>query len=317
VVPYHAILGAGPAWEGVVSATSEEAATAPVTPVTVQTRRDGKKWWARVDADPEFVVGQEFKLGSRLGLFNSADPVGPFYRGTDWENDFGLRARLLEPTAKAESEGNFVALNTWDAARFTFGFVQFAAHTPNENFVVVLRRLLALPLAAQYFPDLSLIGGHIHHATLGPLESTGSTAALQRFFNPDPAVIDAGSEVAHAARLMHWTRADPGARGAQVAYAVDKMREYLVRKAADVHGFRDTVCLLVWDIAHQGRAQSYAQQVKPALQALDPEAALLAIGADKFPGRIATLRGEIARLRGAGVLDRHKYDRATQSFIPV
>lgn len=325
VVPFHAMVGMGPALEGFVedmvaetaAALILEAAEVSTAPVTVQTRRDGKKWLARVDSDPEFVVGQEFKNGSRLGLFNSADTLGPFYRGTDWEADFGLWARLLEPTAVAEGEGNMAALNTWDSARFTFGFVQFAAHTPNENFVLLLRKLLALPLAGRYFPDLSLVNGRVHHKTRGALETSSSTAALQSFLNPKPDMIDPSEEVGSAARLMHWTRADSEARRAQVACAVEKMQGYLIRKSADLDGRLDVLCFLVWDIAHQGRAQSYANQVRPALQASNPEAALLSIGEDKFPGRIKALRREIQRLRDAGILGKHKYDKAAKDFVTV
>lgn len=315
VVPYHAMLGLGPAWEGAIDEVIlAEAAT---DSVTVQTRRVGRRWLASVDGEPEFMVGQEFSNGSRLGLFNSADPLGPFCRGTDWEGDFGLWARLLEPTAVAEGEGNMVALNTWDRARFTFGFAQFAAHTPNENFVILLRRLLALPLATRYFPELSLVNGRIHHATRGALESSASTAALQGFLNPDPTAVDPVEEVGSAARLMHWTRADPEARRVQVTAAVEKMRGYFVRRSADLNGKLDILCFLVWDIAHQGRARSYANQVRPALQASNPESSLLTIGDDRFPGRIATLRREINRLRSTGVLGRHRYDASSREFVPV
>lgn len=317
IVPFHALLGNGPTWEGGIDDAAPETTAAPLAPVTVQTRQDGKKWLARVDADPEFVIGQQFKNGSRLGLFNSADPIGPFYRGADWQVELGLWARLLEPSAAAEGEGNMVALNTWDRARFTFGFIQFAAHTPNDNLVILLRRLLSLPFAAHYFPELSLVNGRIHHATRGALESATSTAALQSYLNPNPGAIDGDSEGSCAARLMHWTRADAAARRIQVSTGVDKMRGYLARRAADVDGRSDVICFLVWDIAHQGRARSYANQVRPALQAADPEAALLAIGADRFPGRIATLRREIGRLRAAGVLDRHKYDKASQNLVSI
>ena len=317
VFPFHAILGSGPSWEGVVDDEALEVAAAPLAPVTVETRREGRKWLARVDGDPEFVVGQEFRNGSRLGLFNSADPVGPFYRGTDWEGELGLWARMLEPTAVAEGEGNMVALNTWDSARFTFGFAQFAAHTPNENLVLLLRKLLELPRAAHYFPELSLVNSRIHHTTRGALESATSTAALQSFLNPDSAAIDPMDEVGAAARLMHWTRADPEARRVQVTSAVEKMRSYFIRRAADLNGKLDILCFLVWDIAHQGRARSYANQVRPALQAADPEAALLTIGEDRFPGRITTLRREINRLRTAGVLGRHRYDTASRELVRV
>jgi hypothetical protein len=323
VVPFHAQLGNGPALEGQVepaetveAAETTEAAPAPTQPVAVQVRKDAKKWFAKVDGGAEFVVGQEFKFGSRLGLFNSADPIGPFYKGTEWEGDFGLWARMLEPTAAAEGEGSLVALNTWDGARFTFGFVQFAAHTPNENFVLLLRKLLALPLAARYFPDLSLAGGRIRHATKGALETSASTAALQDYFNPTSAAIDQ-DEVGRAGRLIHWTRADPAARRVQVETAVEKMKAYLLRRAADIEGLLDVPCFLCFDIALQGRAQSYAKQVVPALKSQNPENALLEIGADKYPGRIKALQREIKRLRDAGVLGRNRYAKASQGFVKL
>lgn len=318
VVPYHALFGSGPAWEGAVTGLAGTAVAAPAAPVTVATRQDGRKWWARVGTDPgsdaEFVVGQEFRNGSRLGLFNTADPIGPFFRVAEWEGEFGFWPRLLEPTVAAEGEGHMAALNTWDTARFTFGFVQFAAHTPDANFVVLLRRLLALPAAASYFPGLRLADGRV---TAGDraLEGATSTADLQAYFNPNPGAIDAATEVAHAARLIHWTRADPGARRAQVAVALEQMRAYLKRKAADLDGHLDVHCLLTWDVAHQGRARSYANEVRPALAATDPEKALLAIGATNYPGRIAALKREIGRLRDAGVLGRRRYDRGTGEFV--
>ncbi len=318
VVPFHAAAGDGPSWEATVASLDAVAATPPAVPIVVGVRQDGKKWWARVNEDPEFVVGQEFRLGSRRGLFNSADPIGPFYRGADWEAELGPWARLLEPTVQAEGAGNLVALNTWDSARFTFGCVQFAAHTPDDNFILLLRALLALPRAGLYFPELSLAGGRVHHRDRGLLETAQSTAALRDYLNPEGARIDL-AEVEAAARLMHWTRADPAAVRAQVELAARKLRRYAARKAADLDGQLDSVCLLTWDIAHHGRAgkNGYAKKVQPALAAADPEAALLTIGADAWSGRIATLRREIDRLKGAGVLGVRRYDRASGDLVPA
>lgn len=57
-------------------------------------------------------------------------------------------------------------INAWDRAYFTWGFYQFAAHTPDTNLILLMRALVRFPSAKRYFPDLSVAGGRL--ARTGP-----------------------------------------------------------------------------------------------------------------------------------------------------
>lgn len=188
---------------------------------------------------------------------------------------------------------------------------------PNGDFVRFLRALLALPAAAEYFPDLRLAAGRVVRLTdAGPvaLETDQSTARLLDYLNPSREQVE-DTEVIQAAKFVHWAQHDAAHREAQVAVGVAlfqaKMREYAARYALD--GAVDAVCLVVSDIRHQGRAKSV--EILAALQRPDPLAALLEIGEHRFPARIATLRREMARLRDEGRLGTHRYDAAAGDFV--
>jgi hypothetical protein len=117
---------------------------------------------------------------------------------------------IHHPTAMAEG-GLYHTLNTYDRAHFTFSFLQYAAHVPNGDFVVYLRTLLKLPLASEYFPDLTLDAGRVCRITdsgVVALESDGSTTPLIDYLNPslkeieDTEVIQAA--VRHTGRKTAW-----------------------------------------------------------------------------------------------------------------
>ncbi len=117
-------------------------------------------------------------------------------------------------------QGYFSCLNTYDRACFTFGHMQLGAHTPNDNFVLLLRELLQEPLAAAYFPDLVLSDGRVHHrsdAGLTPLESDTDTDALMAYLNRTADDVDE-NETQRAARFIDWTLTSAGARELQVAF---------------------------------------------------------------------------------------------------
>jgi hypothetical protein len=288
----------------------------PQAPVQLDVRVDSsKRWWAALDGGDEFFVGSDVRYGSRRGLANGSDPIGPFYAQQDWP-DQGHFAAVIEPTSVCESQRNFCCVNSYDRAAFTYGFAQHATHTPNNNFVVLLRRLLQLPAAAQYFPELSVQQGRIHHRDLGQLEDDTSTAALQAWINPDSTKVDP-AEVRFAALLMHFTRADPLVASVQVGYAIEQMRNYFARKRVDLDGHSDLVCAIVWDIAHQGRAgaNGYANKVRPALTSADPRAALLDIGRSDYAQRIDTLDDALSRMTNSGALGALHYAAATGSWI--
>jgi len=87
---------------------------------------------------------------------------------------------FIEPTARCEGQ-SFITLNTYDRARFTFGFAQFAAHEPDGDFVTWFRDMLGQSEASDYFPDLAVKDGRQRdeRACLKYLKS-GGTVTLRR-----------------------------------------------------------------------------------------------------------------------------------------
>ena len=133
--------------------------------ITFSFSQSGTSRFAQVigSGEPKFLVGKETVFQhTKHGLFNLSIPNGLAYKPDDYKTEYGFWAYFIAPTAKAESNNSFVCLNTYDRARFTFSFMQYAAHVPNGDFVCYLRKLLSLPNAADYFPHLKLVNGHIH-----------------------------------------------------------------------------------------------------------------------------------------------------------
>jgi hypothetical protein len=255
----------------------ETAVAATPTPVVegerrVDVVREGSRYYASLSGQPRFYVGTDVRYGSRRGLMNTSNPPGPRYRAEDYEGTHGDWAWYLLPTITAESNRFFTCLNTYDRARFTFGHIQLAAHTPGENFVLILREMLALPLAASYFPDLTVRDGRVHlraGGSLRPLESDSSTADLQAYWNPSDDQVD-DVEAERAARIVDWCTTDPGLRELNVDFAIRQQRRKLRSCATKLplDGVVDKLCIVVLDILHQGRARFAS--IKHALAADDP-----------------------------------------------
>lgn len=294
----------------------------PEAPVEVEVVRENRRYYASVDGAPRFYVGTDVSFGSRRGLMNWHNAPGPRYRPEDFEAEHGDWAWYLLPTLNCESRGAFTCLNTYDRAAFTFGALQFAAHTPEDNFVLLLRELLALPLAPAYFPDLVLEADaagkkRVHRRVddrLEELESAENTEALMSYFNPSPNEVD-DEEAERAARMVDWCVRDSTARELQVAFAVRRFRHKLARYATKLplDGVVDKLCLAVLDILHQGRA-GY-RSIRRALAADDPFDALLTFGASTYRDRLATLRAGIRDLEEQHRLGRQVYDAATNTFV--
>ncbi len=283
--------------------------------VSFTLQSDGR-YLGEIDGD-RFLVGKRVSFDGGKGLVNLSGTPAQRYDRHAFRDTHGFWADFLHPTATAEG-ALYHALNTYDRARFTFTFLQFAAHVPNGDFVRFLRGLLALPLAAEYFPDLRLANGRIVRLTdAGPvaLESDESTARLMNYLNPSREQVE-DTEVIQAAKFVHWAQHDPEHRRVQVDVGIAlfraKMREYAERYTLD--GAPDDLCLVISDIRHQGRAKSV--EIIDALRQPDPLTALLAIGQHRFPARIATLHREIDALRGEGTLGMRKYDAAARDFVP-
>lgn len=263
----------------------------------------GQDYWASTGTGPAFFVGRAVRYQGRRGL-SSAVPNAPrlaedVYCAAHFGDEFGIWASVIAPTIACEG-GRFTAINSYDRAAFSFGIGQFAAHVPEGDFVSFLRRLLMLPEAEVYFPELLLAKGRI--AVRGtrtqpqPLEDAAGTAALMAWLNPDPGVIDA-RELQVAARLVHWTRHCAAARAAQVAQMVGSARAHLQHAAHNLalHNIDAICCVAIVDILHHGRggARPWAKMAA-ALAQPNPLAALFAIGAGRWAMRIATLQTAIA-----------------------
>jgi hypothetical protein len=279
-------------------------------------RFEADRYHASVAGD-DFLVGRRVRYGAFKGLMNDEPVPRLRYRAEDWRERHGIWADWIEPIARVEG-GHFHTLNTYDRARCTFGFLQAGAHVAGGQFVRWLRAVLALPDAAASFPDLGLDQGRIVHLADGdgaprPLEDDRGTAGLLDYLNPGPHEVE-DVEVIQAARLIHRVRNDAEARALQVAIGVTALQESLGQYAAryGLDGADDITCLLVADIRHQGRAPHVA--IGRALATTDPHAALLALGAERYPERIARLRAAVEELRREGRLGRWRFDAAGGLF---
>lgn len=273
-------------------------------------------------ADKKFVVGYRTFYLDNFGLYHNRPQKDLVYSGSDYHNDFGFWSHFIEPTAQAESKGSYLCLNTYDRAKFTFTFMQFAAHVPNGDFVVFLKRLLNLPKAADYFPRLTIKDGRIHYrnnATLTPLESNDSTKGLMNYFNPSLDAVD-DQEVICAARMIHWASSEADHRRTQVETAIElmkhNMKEYSRRFALD--GVPAKVCLMVCDIRHQGRGKN--DRIAHALNTNgDYDKAfenLCTIGEVNYKSRIDTVRSTLKKLLNDGAFHK-KYEKASNSFVDL
>jgi hypothetical protein len=278
----------------------------------------GHTYVGRVDGGAPFFIGQRVSFEGRIGLANERGTPAQRYDRAQFRPLFGFWADFIHPTAMAEG-GLFHTLNTYDRARFTFAFLQYAAHEPNGDFIIYLRELLTLPLAPEYFPELRVENGRVCRVTgagVEQLESDDSTEPLMNFLNPTSAAIE-DEEVVQSAKFVHWAQNDPAHQRVQVDTGVQLFRSNMIRyaKRFGLNARPDTTCLMVADILHQGRGSAAA--IKAALADAHPLEMLLHIGAAKFPERIATLRTEIDRLTADGTFGTRVYSVAANDFVPA
>ena len=306
---FEASAGDEPRASGTLGDVDEKAADASRLAI----RQTGNRWSGEVDGKA-FPIGTRTRFSSggteRIGLYQSAADLGGLTGGTydpaRYRAAHGGLADLLVPTAMAESRLMFSRLNTYDRAAFTFGFLQFAAHTPRDNLVLLLRTLVARSDRAAYFPDLTIGGGLLRDATGRNLEEpdpvTGELTRLMRFLKPaDDRVTD--EEARAAGRLMLWTDTEDEVRDAQVevgaaifrhrwTYFSGKYGVDLDRLPREV---RAPVFVWAMDIRHQGRG-TYREMAQ-AINGGDPVRTLAAIGAGTAgPARIDTVRRAVERL---------------------
>jgi len=288
-------------------------------PLVFQLIREHSTWFASTQGE-RFFVGNRVPFQGRVGLMNLRDQSSPIYDPAEYANTFGHWAHFIAPTVKAESRGHFNCLNTYDRAGFTFGFLQFAAHVADGDFVKFFRALLQLDERKAYFPDLELRDGRIVQPTengVVRLETAASSDALKRYLNPSGGEVE-NREVLSAARFVHWCAHSKAHRELQVKVGIDTIRQKLrtAHNKINLEGRGDKVCFVVVDILHQGRGTFV--MMKQIIHNNNDAAAyekLLTIGASSFPERIQTIRAEVAKLEAAGHFGTRKYSSASNDLI--
>jgi hypothetical protein len=284
--------------------------------------RNGRTYRARADDSAPFFVGNQTSFTDRSsgedfeGLFNVPSRQLPrlLYSAAEMRPLYGFWADFIAPTAACEG-GNYLTLNTYDRARFTWGFGQFGAHVPDGDFVGFMRDLLDRPEASDYFPNLRVKSGRIVKETgdqTVPLESATSTRPLMDFLNPSTSAVEDAEAVA-AAKLIHWATHVPQARELQALHMVNTFRRLMAEadRRLGLDGRSADICCVICDIRHQGRAKFSAMQA--ALNSSNPLASLLQLGSISYPERIRTLK---RALNNAGDLFTGKrWNRTAGDFV--
>ncbi len=295
-------------------------------------RKQGKQWFATrsdIPGEKEFYVASEVIQPAKnfYGLFHPVSSYyGPVYDAQHYFSTLDQWAYLLDVTAACESKLRMNLINTYDRARFTFGFYQLAAHTPKDNLILLFRVALLDPEFQLLFPDLKLKGGKVFRVAQDGTETdleeesfdapTGEQQ-LKRFMaylNPERSKIDE-QEILNAARVVWWGNSSPASADMQVNVASAILQSKMSERYAtwyDLDGQTDIVCAIVADIHHQGRGKKAA--VRNALATNDKVAALLQIGKSDYPERITTLSSRIEKWRSTGAMGTKRYQAALNEF---
>lgn len=295
---------------------------------TTKNARGSLLYWGNINNEKPFYIGLSTAYLKNRGLSNLSLTDTYTYKPADWEKDFGFWAYFIFPTAMCESRGSFCCLNTYDRARFTFSFFQYAAHVYNGDFVKYLRRLLSLPLAKDYFPDVVLQSGKLYHkktdGKLAPLEAASAkdeNQALMRFFNSNLSKVD-DAELQMAARLIHWVMNDRDHIRLQVETAVKGYQDNLKKYHTwyNLQDMPDYICALICDIHHQGRA--LRATVKKLVDSFRGQPAtlyreLLEIGKKNYPSRGTTFDQAVKTLSRNNQFGNRKYNAVSHSFVTL
>lgn len=273
--------------------------------------------------ESKFIIGYKTMYDGNFGLYNITKKANLIYNPTDYENDFGFWSYFIYPTAEAESGGSFLCLNTYDRAKFTFSFMQYAAHVPDGDFVRFLKKLLVLPNAADYFPKLVLQNDRIFYRNsnnaLTQLENDISTEALMNYFNPTLSEIE-NQELICSARMVHWATNDPSNRKIQVETATENFKENMIQydKRFNLDNVPAKVCQVICDIRHQGRATN--DRIAAALNTNSNYEKsyqnLLTIGNINYSERIKAIKTTINELLAKGIFNK-KYQRSKNEFVDM
>ena len=315
-------------------ATSPAALSQPLVQVRSVTAGGRTDYFAKVEGGAEFYVARGTRYQNYRGLHQTGSQLyGPKYSAQDFTSLYGTAAAMIGVIAAGESSGYFNRLNSYDRAAYTFGFFQLAAHTPNDNLILLFRSLAAGNQAFQrLFPDLSLREGKLHRqidsAHFVNLEKEyarpGHPSELNlkdfmTYLNPDLSTVD-DVELNVSARLVSLANNEPDFNAVQAKVAAEiTMKKLRMRYEPwyNLDGQSDLICTAIADIHHQGRGTK--TQVRQALAqgtVTQKLTALCNIGADSYASRCQTLRTALRTAKEAGLLGVSVFDRASGLFRP-
>lgn len=296
-------------------------------PVTFTFETSHGKIFAMPSSGEKFYLGYSVRYTDDMERRGLAQKLSEMTRAARYDRaeaaaKLGNWAHFLWPTVMAESDGYYGRINSYDRAAFTFGCYQLAAHTPEENLILLFRRLLALPSAHIFFPDLALKPRGDGIMTVHRMDQAGNAVSLEqarmvtrpngtrekqipdfmKYLNADPARVDVAEETA-AARLILWCEEDDAARMAQIKLAMETAKKKLKVARTKVPSFDGDdwrIALWINDILHQGRAKYSAME--DALRSGDPIEALSKLGPARFDGRKETVKRLMRQLESENVL---------------
>ena len=292
-------------------------------------------YFAKLPGIDEYYVARNTRYESFRGLMQPPTKLnGPRFTIDDFAEEYETVAGMLGVISTGESLGYFNRLNTYDRAAFTFGFFQLAAHTPNDNLILLFRKGISENPAFQaLFPDLKMVNGVLHrdlgnhtislekqyHRPGHPNEK--NLKDFMAYLNPDGTNID-DKELSVSARLVHLANTDEAFNRLQVNIAaqitVGKIRNtYSVWY--NLNGVSDLICTAIADIHHQGRGTKTA--VRAALASASTikgkVSALCNIGRDVHGPRCDTLKQALAKAQENQSLGVTVFDKASGLFKPI
>jgi hypothetical protein len=291
-------------------------------------------YFAKLPNVAEYYVARSTKYESLRGLMQPMNKLsGPRYTIPAFFEEYGTVAGMLGVISAGESSGYFNRLNTYDRAAFTFGFFQLAAHTPNDNLILLFRRAAGEDAAFQaLFPDLKLVDGVLHR-DLGTHTVTlekqyprpghpqeKNLKDFMTYLNADGQSVD-DTELSTSARLIHLANSDDVFNHLQVNVAAQitmrKLRS-LYSEWYNLNNVSDLICTAIADIHHQGRGKK--TEVKNALSSATTVQgkvnALCKIGQASFAERCATLKQALAKAEADRQLGISVFDKASGLFKP-
>ncbi len=271
-----------------------------------------RRWTGERGFSRKYVIPEEFSGNNSVPLDVPHFHVDPRSQDADWQ-------RFLLPVVTAEGGGDYMIINGFDRAGMTVGFIQMAAHTPNDM-IPLMRHLIQSeelrkdPYAnpERWFPELGITAdgklGYRKGDTVISLEECtdirNSNAGFRRapswpyyredfvrFCNPDVTEINR-AELQFAARWLMWSMS-PKMRHAQLEPSKNNVIETLMKLEGVPKRVTAADAAIAAVILHWNDGGEYRKRVVSLLRQPSPVRAFLSLesrkgqpGAEAIYGRL-------------------------------